>query len=271
MFYLLTAPLKKGKKKSNQLYIFLKVIGKLFDATKRDIFRVRDESMVISASPVMLPVHGQDKQMARLKGEDVEAYRTRLSMKAIIAEKAGSEEGILLALAALGYEQSYLEPMWKQSPEHWAEFIIFLRGKNPSSVNDLRLIDSEVMKVKQASSKPFYGAAVGNVILVQSQQSSGMMKFPLCNTLRCGVYPELANVAHLIKGEAQTLTNEHGALTDYPIVALVVASTKTYEGYKYTEYHGHDVTVEVQGEARKGQTVYLICGTEHAQQGGNEN
>lgn len=270
MFYLLNAPLKKGRKKSNQFYIFLKVIGKLFDATKRDIFRVRDESMVISASPVMLPVHGQDKQMARLKGEDIEAYRTRLSMKAIIAEKAGSEEGILLALAALGYEQSYLEPMWKQSPEHWAEFIIFLRGKNPSSVNDLRLIDAEVMKVKQASSKPFYGAAVGNHILISSQQRSGMMKFPLCNTLRCGVYPEFANVAHLIKGEAQVLTNEHGALTDYPIVGRAVASTKTYEAYEYTEYHEHDSTVEMQGETRKGRTVYPICGTEYSQ-GGNKD
>lgn len=189
MFYLLNAPLKKGRKKSNQLYIFMKVIGKLFDDTKKDIFRVRDESMVISASPVMLPVHGQDRQMSRLKNEDIEAYRTRLSMKAIIAEKAGSEEGILLALAALGYEQSYIEPMWKQDVELWAEYIIFLRGKNLSGVNNLNIIDSEVMKVKQASGLPHYGAGSGNRIEIKSVLSSSLFEYPLCNTIICGTYP----------------------------------------------------------------------------------
>lgn len=263
MFYLLNSPLKKGRKNSNQFYIFFKVIGKLFDDTKRDIFRVRDESMVISASPVMLPVHGQDRQMARLRNEDIEAYRTRLSMKAIIAEKAGSEEGILLALAALGYEQSYIEPMWKQNPERWAEFIIFLRGENPSSVNDLSLIDAEVMKVKQASSKPFYGSAVGNQILISSQVQDGKTGFPLCNTIVCGVYPEFANVGYLIKGSIKVMSKEQGALTDYPIVGCAVASTKTYQAYNYTEYHGCEVIVGVQSKNQDGKLVYPLCGNEY--------
>lgn len=267
MFYLLNAPLKKGRKRSNQLYIFMKVIGKLFDDTKKDIFRVRDESMVISASPVMLPVHGQDRQMARLKNEDIEAYRTRLSMKAIIAEKAGSEEGILLALASLGYEQSYIEPMWKQDAERWAEFIIFLRGKNPSSVNDLKVIDAEVMKVKQASSKPFYGAAVGNHILISSKLQSGRTTFPLCNTLVCGVYPEFANVGHLIESSFGVLSNERGALTDYPIVGRAVASRKTYQEYNYTEYREHEAILEIQSKSQNGELVYPLCGDEYLKGG----
>ena len=41
-------------------------------------------------------------------------------------------------------------------PERWAEFIIILGGKYPSGVNDIAVIDGEVMKVKEASSKPFY-------------------------------------------------------------------------------------------------------------------
>lgn len=267
MFYLLNAPLKKGGKKSNQLYIFMKVIGRLFDDTKRDILRVRDESMVISASPVMLPVHGQDRQMARLKNEDIEAYRTRLSMKAIIAEKAGSEEGILLALAALGYEQSYIEPMWKQDAELWAEFIIFLRGKNPSSVNDLRVIDAEVMKVKQGSSKPFYGAAVGNHITISSNVQDGRVKLPLCNTLVCGVYPEFANVGHLVEMNVKTLSREEGALVTYPLVGRAVASTKTYQDYKCTEYHGYESIVGISGESQDGELIYPLCGDEYLKGG----
>lgn len=112
MFSLLFTPLKKGKQAANQFYIFFKVAGRLFDDTKADIFRIREESMVASASESMLPEHGKDRDMPRLKGETAEGYRTRLSMKAIIAEKAGTKEGILLALAALGYEKSVLEPMY---------------------------------------------------------------------------------------------------------------------------------------------------------------
>lgn len=194
MYYLLNTPLKKGKKNSNQLYIFLKVIGKLFDDTKKDILKVRDESMVISASPIMLPVHGQDIQMDRLKNEDVEAYRTRLSMKAIVAEKAGSEEGILLALAALGYEKSYIEPMWKQEAERWAEFVIYLQGKNQSSVNDLRVIDIEIMKVKQASSKPSYGVGSNSGVVINTKADFYPFEYPICNVLVCGTYPDEAVV-----------------------------------------------------------------------------
>ena len=101
MYSLLFTPLKKIKQAANQFYIFFRVIGRLFDDTKEDIFRVREESMVASASEIMLAEHGKDRDMARLKGETVEGYRTRLSMKALIAEKAGTEQGILLALALL--------------------------------------------------------------------------------------------------------------------------------------------------------------------------
>ena len=135
MYSLLFTPLKKIKQAANQFYIFFRVIGQLFDDTKEDIFRVREESMVASASEIMLAEHGKDRDMARLKGETVEGYRTRLSMKALIAEKAGTEQGILLALAALGYEHSYIERMALHDPERWAEFIIFLGGKFTIAAN----------------------------------------------------------------------------------------------------------------------------------------
>ena len=102
MFDLLFAPLKRGKRTANQLFIFFKVVGRVFDGMKKDAFRVRDEANVATASPVMLPVHGQDRDMPRLEGEDIESYRTRLSMKGVISEAGGIKSGILYALASLG-------------------------------------------------------------------------------------------------------------------------------------------------------------------------
>ena len=105
MFDLLFAPLKRGKRAANQFYIFFKVVGRIFDGMKKDVFRVRSEANVASASPVMLPVHGQDRDMPRLEGEDVESYRTRLSMKGVISEWSGTKTGILYALVVLREEQ----------------------------------------------------------------------------------------------------------------------------------------------------------------------
>lgn len=50
MYSLLFTPLKKVRQAVNQFYLFFKVVGKLFDDTKADIFRVREESMIASAS-----------------------------------------------------------------------------------------------------------------------------------------------------------------------------------------------------------------------------
>ena len=149
MFDLLFAPLKRGKRAANQFFIFFKVIGRIFDGMKKDAFRLRDELNVATASPVMLPVHGQDRDMPRLEGESVENYRARLSMKGIISEWGGTKSGILYALTSLGYEQSTIEPFSYQDPERWAEFIVFLKGSKQSGVNNLAVIDAEVRKVKE--------------------------------------------------------------------------------------------------------------------------
>lgn len=153
MFELLFAPLKKGKRTVNQFYILFRVVGKVFDGLKEDALRVRDETNVVSASPVMLPVHGQDRDMYRLDGESIEAYRTRLAMKGIISEWSGVNRGILYVLAAMGYEQSRIEPAFPHGSEHWAEFIIHLRSSKQNGINDLDVIIAEVNKVKEGSSK----------------------------------------------------------------------------------------------------------------------
>ena len=156
MFYLLTAPLKKHKS-TNQFRIFFKVMGGLFDDTKQDIFRIRRECSIVTAARSMLQVHGDERDMVRLKGEEIEYFRRRLLMKAVVAEKAGTEEGILYALQALGYKNCYITPVWETDPERWAEFYLHLDIDLDTEPRlDLKVFIEEVRKVKEASAKPNY-------------------------------------------------------------------------------------------------------------------
>jgi hypothetical protein len=156
MFSLLFTPLRKGKQKVNQFYIFFKVIGKIFDDCKQDIFRVREESMIISASESMLLEHGRDRNMPMLKGEDIETYRTRLSMRAIIAEKAGTKEGILLAVKALGYQNPELIPLYQYDTTRWAEFLLVLPRDIDAATLPFDSLKRNVRQVKEASAKDNY-------------------------------------------------------------------------------------------------------------------
>jgi len=194
MYYLLYAPLKKIARDKNQFYIFFKVLGKLFDQSKHDIFRVREESMIISASARMLEEHGRDRNMKRLKGESLENYRIRLLMKNVIAEKAGENEGILLALKAIGYEQSQIEPFYIHDPERWAEFTVFLSSKQQSGVKDLNIIDREVMKIKPASGKPSYGIDSESNTLIKTEAKLYPFEYPICNVLVNGTWYESESI-----------------------------------------------------------------------------
>ena len=178
MFDLLFGPLKKGKRAVNQFFIFFKVVGRQFDDVKRAFFQVREEANVVSCSEIMLPVHGQDREMPRLEGEDAEGYRTRLSMKGIISEWGGTRQGILYVLTALGYEQSRIEPVAYDIPEKWAEFIVFLKGEKQSGVINLDVIDKEVRKVKEGSSRPFYGLEAGECHRVPLQAGARLFRLP---------------------------------------------------------------------------------------------
>lgn len=167
MYSLLFTPIKKIKQTANQFYIFFKVVGRLFDDTKTDIFRVREESMVASASEIMLPEHGRDRDMSRLKGESTEGYRTRLSMKAIISEKAGTLEAIYLVLNSFHLKRYDVLPLYKTDKSRWAEFLVCLIYELDVPVIDVRVLRGEVRKVKPASAKDNY------LIRLQSSISMG--------------------------------------------------------------------------------------------------
>ena len=223
MFDLLFAPLKRGKRAANQFFIFFKVIGRIFDGMKKDAFRLRDELNVATASPVMLPVHGQDRDMPRLEGESIENYRARLSMKGIISEWGGTKSGILYALTSLGYEQSTIEPFSYQDPERWAEFIVFLKGSKQSGVNNLAVIDAEVRKVKEGSSKPAYGAESGGGIEIHSKTFSGFSRYPRCGEIVCGVWPRVVSVGHLLASEVHASSSPGSGEVEFPKVGTIAA------------------------------------------------
>lgn len=153
LFYLLNAPLKKDKPR-NQFYLFFAVIGRIFDGMKQDIFKFRRQKYISTQDTALLELSGQDRDMFRMRQESVERFRRRLQMKAIIAELAGSEQGILLAIASMGF-QAAIEPLWKTDPSRWAEIIIdIMVSEEEGLLLDYDCILTEVMKVKQASTLP---------------------------------------------------------------------------------------------------------------------
>lgn len=156
MFSLLFTPLQKAKQAINQFFIFCKVIGSMFDETKEDIFRIREESMVISASEPLLYEHGRDRDMPRLKDELVENYRVRLCMKAIISARAGTLTALVLLLESLQLPQAYIRPLYLRDPKRWAEFEVVLPYHVNEPIIDVGILSDEVRKIKPASALDNY-------------------------------------------------------------------------------------------------------------------
>jgi len=191
MYYLLPGPLKKFGKSVSGWYKLMAIIGALMDEAKTQLVWAREQSIILSCSPELLELHGSERDMPRLKDEDLGAYRLRLIMKGVLARQAGTNEGIKTAVKALGYDNSYVEPYYLVDPTRWAEFIVWLRTSKKSqvSLNDFSVIDLEVMKVKPASALPNYGVDFGSNITIESSVIFGTFMEPRCGTFRCGQYP----------------------------------------------------------------------------------
>lgn len=68
-------------------------------------------------------------------------------------------------------------------------------------MTNLDVIDAEVRKVKEGSSRPAYGIEAGNTILITSRLSQAFSDYPRCGQLRCGVWPRRAAEGHLLKSD----------------------------------------------------------------------
>lgn len=128
MWYLFTSPFKKIKKTLNHWYTLCKVFGKRLDECKEDLLRARDEGMVATCSDEMLPVHAADRNLSRYTGESPDNFRSRIAMYEEVCQLGGLNEGIILAVKALGYTNPVIRSArdFKGDATRWAEFYLII-------------------------------------------------------------------------------------------------------------------------------------------------
>lgn len=159
MWYLLTTPYKKIRKSVNKWYVLCEVFGKRFDAIKEDILRARDEGMLATCCNEMLPIHGNDRNLIRYEGEHPENFRSRIAMYERVCMLGGTNEGIILAIKALGFDKVELKTAKELygDTERWAEFYVIismlLETEYPISI---KLLKKEVRKIKEVGAKDNY-------------------------------------------------------------------------------------------------------------------
>lgn len=181
MYYLLTSPFKQIKKKLNQWYILFRVLGKRFDEAMDRLYDAREQTMLATCDPVMLPVHAEDRKMTQYPGEDAENFRARIANYPEVLRLGGSDPGVLLAVRTLGYESPemikandfkgrvYFETdgSWNldgsrvleagELPDRWAEFYIVIRmGVDDSHPISTAILKKEVRKTKYVGAKDNY-------------------------------------------------------------------------------------------------------------------
>lgn len=157
MWYLLTTPMKKMKKALNNWYILCRVFGRRFDEAKEDILRARDEGMVATCSHSMLQEHGRERKISRYAGEDYENYRKRIALYSDTCRLAGTNEGVILSVRSLGYNDVSIIPARKveDNDSVWAEFyvVVSVEGTHPIPFD---ILCKEVRKSKEVGAKDNY-------------------------------------------------------------------------------------------------------------------
>lgn len=159
MYYLLTAPLKKIRKSKNQWYILMKVLGRRFDQILNDIDRARDQTAVATCEPELLPEYAADRGITRYTGETDENFRVRIANYTEILRLGGTDEGVLLAVRSLGFENVQLIPAKEYTGDtgRWAEFYIVLKfGVDDMPVISLEALRRQVRRVKAVGAKDNY-------------------------------------------------------------------------------------------------------------------
>jgi len=147
---------------------------------------MREESLIISCSEIVLNEFGKERDMPRLDGETIDNYRVRLMQKNQLAEQAGTNLGIMNALKNAGYTKVYLEPFYLYDPERWAEFIVYLGENSAGVVTDVTKIDDYVSKMKPASAKANYITEATETVVIISDYSTVGLCYPMCGLQQCG-------------------------------------------------------------------------------------
>lgn len=181
MYYLLISPFKRVKKALNQWYILFRVLGKRFDDAMESLYKAREQTMLATCDPEMLPVHAEDRKMAQYPGEDDENFRARIANYPEVLRLGGSDPGVLLAVRTLGYSDPEMvkanvfkgrvyyqtDGTWNLDgsrsleagvlPDRWAEFYIVIKmSVDDSHPISTAILKKEVRKTKQVGAKDNY-------------------------------------------------------------------------------------------------------------------
>lgn len=158
MFYLLTTPFKRVRKEVNQWYLLFKVLGARFDRAKEALQQARDETMVATCSPEMLQEHGRDRGLTRYEGEDIENYRKRIALYEDTCRMAGTNEGIVLAVKSLGYDNVAVRSAREVegNSTHWAEFYVVIGMQDEPHPISFNILCKEIRKKKEVGAKDNY-------------------------------------------------------------------------------------------------------------------
>lgn len=180
MYSLLINPLKRVNMANNQFYILFQVLGNHFQEIRNTFKKVQRESVILTAED-LISLHGIDRKMPRYEGETEESYRKRLMFKNVLAETAGTENGIIFALELLGYQNPRIVPAivkdnnlillngsnamdgtsimnsTTENRTRWAEFYIYLDLTSPI---DFDIARKEVRRAKPAGSLPIFAHSI---------------------------------------------------------------------------------------------------------------
>lgn len=150
LWLLLPSAFKLIGKKAGDWWTLCRVLGGELDALKTRVLDLREQALLLSCPTELLPIIGQDRGMPRLKGEEIEAYRQRLSMKLPISAQAGTNTGIRSLMKSFGYADAEIEPAYLSEPEKWAEATVWISG-GTLVIDDRAIIQQELNRVKPAS------------------------------------------------------------------------------------------------------------------------
>lgn len=177
MYYLLTAPYKRVKKNANQWYILFKVLGKRLDTSFEKIQSAYDETMLATCDEELLQTHADDRLLTRYIGESDENFRKRIANYPEICRLGGSDEGVLLAVRSLGFEDARivkaneftghytLDGSWvcdgsrllDSQDDRWAEFYVVIRfGMDDEPPIAAAVLKQHVRKWKYTTAKDNY-------------------------------------------------------------------------------------------------------------------
>ncbi|MCM1258413.1 MAG: hypothetical protein NC307_11245 [Roseburia sp.] len=159
MYYLLTSPFKRIKKKVNQWYILFRVLGRRFDDAMEDLYDALEQTMAASCDPVMLPVHAAERRLVRYQGEEDENFRKRISSYMEVLKLGGSNPGVLLAAKSLGYDDIEIirADIVTGDKERWAEFFVIIQmsAEHPHPIS-FPILVKNVRKAKAVGAKDNY-------------------------------------------------------------------------------------------------------------------